>query len=353
MTENFNKPWSEEEDNILKKMVPLGIYSFEEMGKILKRTTISCRSRSMRLNLFNIYRKKYYQHDENFWLAPNPINCYWAGFCAADGSIRIKGSLSSLRLEISKKDLNHLNKFKENTKFSGKISIANKKGHIFRNRWYDCSETCYLTIHDSKKWEQNLKENFGIIPNKTKRLQPPKLEDDFLKLCYIIGYTDGDGTITMSDKNFTFIVIKYTSSSINIVQWIKEILDGKFNKRLVNRGDVKILKMRDCNCYSYSISGIRALTMINCLKNFPVPKLARKWQQPKILEYLEQMKQKYPQFFTETLTVPPEWQNWDYKKHYNLPSEIEDNQKINLSFLPSSPIISCNDNLEILNKKLC
>lgn len=49
-----------------------------------------------------------YQKNHNFFKNKNPLNSYWAGFIAADGSISSKGN--ELKIALSAKDAGHLEK---------------------------------------------------------------------------------------------------------------------------------------------------------------------------------------------------------------------------------------------------
>ena len=324
------KYWTSTEELKLEELVKTGKISFNEIGKLLNRSSQSCQDHSSILGFSNNFRYRKYFHDENFWSEINPITAYFGGFSSADCSVRYTGLCGIYRLELGECDKNHLDLFKKLTKFTGNIICDKRKN---RN-----TTTVKIAINGCNKWMDDLKNNFAIIPNKTKRLEHPNIESNYLKWCWLIGFMDGDGCINLNPKNY--LNISYTSSSTNLLFWIKDFIENKFNNKFMLRNrQNKIKKLSWANCHQYVIGGTRACALFNYLKDFPVPKLARKWQQPKILEYLEQMKQKYPQFFTETLTIPPEWQDWNYKKHYNLEENPPD-PKINLISFQNPPNIN-------------
>ena len=62
------------------------------------------------------------QHNVNddFFNNPNILNCYWAGFIAADGCIGRRNN-NVLSIGLSSKDKQHLETFKNNINFSGPI----------------------------------------------------------------------------------------------------------------------------------------------------------------------------------------------------------------------------------------
>jgi hypothetical protein len=273
---NLNyKIWTNEEDRLLQKLVN-GQTSYTEIAKqFVNRSSNSCRLRARRyLDLENKnYVHRLYSYDQNFWSTPNPTNCYWAGFCAADASIipyaqNKKGYTFCLELSIH--DLNHLNELKNAVNYTGVIEVSKDK------------KLCKFRIHGIEEtWKNHLEKNFNIIPRKTKRLFPPFLDDKFLQFCYFIGYIDGDGCICL-DKNRRFSV-SITSASKTILEWMKNITDQFIGKRKKKRS------IQYKNNYAvFRLSGQSAVNLFNYLKDFPVPKLARKWNNPKILNFISQ-----------------------------------------------------------------
>ena len=65
--------------------------------------------------------------NESFFTVPNPLNCYWAGFIAADGSITCRSDFDkSLFFKLSTKDLKHLETFKEQIEHKGNLHFKNQ-----------------------------------------------------------------------------------------------------------------------------------------------------------------------------------------------------------------------------------
>ena len=85
-------------------------------------------------------------------------SCYWAGFLAADGNVDTK---NRIRIMLKYDDINHLEKFKEFLQSTHTISSNTDK----YNR---CS---FDFTH--KEMREVLEFNFGIIPNKTDKLEFP------------------------------------------------------------------------------------------------------------------------------------------------------------------------------------
>lgn len=115
-----------------------------------------------------------------FFSEYNENSCYWAGFILADGYIRNKGRFT-LSIGLQKRDLSHLTKFKDLTKFEGKI-------HEEQN--------CFKISISSKQIIDDLLNNFELYNKKSLTCYisdkvPKKYLKDFIR-----GYFDGDGCIS-------------------------------------------------------------------------------------------------------------------------------------------------------------
>ncbi len=56
-------------------------------------------------------------------------------------------------------------------------------------------------------------------------------------------------------------------------------------------------KLNYADIYKYTIVGLRAAIIIDYLRQFPVPKLNRKWNHPVVLQKINEYKQKYSHLF--------------------------------------------------------
>lgn len=127
-------------------------------------------------------------------------SCYWAGFLAADGNVDSK---NRIRLMLKYDDCTHLEKFKEFLESTHTISSNTDK----YNR---CS---FEFTH--KEMCEVLEFNFGIVPNKTDKLEFPSYIPTKYLVHYLRGYFDGDGSIceSFSNKNSTTASIYATFAS--------------------------------------------------------------------------------------------------------------------------------------------
>jgi hypothetical protein len=127
-------------------------------------------------------------------------SCYWAGFIAADGNVDSK---NRIRITLKYDDINHLEKFKEFLKSTHTVGSNTTK----YNR-------CSFEF-TSPKIREVLEYNFGIIPNKTDKLEFPSYIPTKYLGHYLRGYFDGDGCIceSFSNKNSVTASIYATFAS--------------------------------------------------------------------------------------------------------------------------------------------
>ena len=106
---------------------------------------------------------------------------YFLGFLMADGNVYVrKQSQPCIRLEISVKDLEILERFK--------MAIESQNSICFDKR--NC---CSLKVHSCKMFNDLGK--LGVIPNKTKHEIIPNINQDMMRH-FIRGFFDGDGWCT-------------------------------------------------------------------------------------------------------------------------------------------------------------
>src|SRR5690606_6653276 len=100
-------------ENILtKEFLEEKYKEYGTLSGIAKETNISYQVISRYFNKLNIPYKKLtrYTCNEKFFETPSEESFYWLGFLAADGCVT---GLHSIQMELSVKDINHLEKFKK------------------------------------------------------------------------------------------------------------------------------------------------------------------------------------------------------------------------------------------------
>lgn len=266
---NTYKRWSLEEELRLEELILTSTHSHRQIGIIMNRPTSSIVCHAKRLNIKSNYIERKYSLDEDFWLNFDNRNYYLAGFIAADGSI-IK---NSLRIEIHKRDIEVLNFLKNESKTQAVIHPT-KFDLIGININY-------------KKWTKDLKEGYNIIPNKTYRLEPPLCTKEQMD-CWLVGYTDGDGTIGVNyapGKGEGVLYISWTSSSYKCLEAVQKHIETHITGN--PRRQRKIAKCSHANAYRYGVGGKDAIILFKYLKEVRCFHLSRKWKNnQKVIDFV-------------------------------------------------------------------
>jgi len=188
-------------------------------------------------------------------LLDTPETYYWMGFIMADGSF----TGNRLKLGLSIKDEKLLNKLYKFIECSNVIHKDNIK--------------CEFSVMDSYTVPL-LKEKFNI--NNKKTYNPPKtitwMEDDLL-YSFIIGFIDGDGSITKQYKrNDVILRIKLHGNWLGILDEISKFISSKAG---VNPVKPKITTA------GYANINLANHTLLKSLKRkvieLELPVLNRKW----------------------------------------------------------------------------
>lgn len=155
--------------------------SHSTIRNVFKRLGIEFRSKN--------YKSAPVNHD--FFASKSDASYYWAGFITADGCVH-KNTLS---LNLSKRDLAHLEILKHDLEYGGNIYHTVNKLSLSNPKWRDV-EMCRLHIYSDKIVKDLAK--FNIVANKTHKTIFPKdqIPSDKMYL-FMRGYFDGDGTICL------------------------------------------------------------------------------------------------------------------------------------------------------------
>lgn len=240
---------------------------------------------------FTHRQKRIYNVNDNFFEKPDVLNCYWAGFIAADGCIIEGKKQNQLSIGLAKKDFDHLNLFKNDIDFNGPIK-NNYIKKIYKNeeKFFESSQL-YIT---SQKISDDLYKNFNITPRKSLTLLPPNLSDTNLIDAFICGYIDGDGSVYLCKNNVRNIQDSLVISMLGtyeIVSWIKERFSQILGKEF---GSIQKNHNSEKNTYVYSIGQSKgAREIFKHFYNLNVPKLKRKWTD-EIYDYCVKYKKRDP-----------------------------------------------------------
>lgn len=158
-------------------------------------------------------KKELYMRDSSFFdKIDNSEKAYWLGFFYADGCVAASTAAHPDLVELSSKDLEHLDKFKKAIKATkNKISKT-----IIRDSNYYQFNIQDKQLHDSLI-------SHGCVPQKSKILTnlpdiPKELFKDFLR-----GYFDGDGSLNY-DKSRDVYRISFVSGSLSFLEDLRRVL---------------------------------------------------------------------------------------------------------------------------------
>lgn len=131
-------------------------------------------------------------------------SCYWAGFIAADGTIR--SDRDSVEIHLSKEDSSHLDKIAKATNFTGNIRVGEKDCCIsFAGEWF----------------KKSLENNFDLTSRKSMTVFVSDKIPKNMMPHYLRGYFDGDGCISQTNN---YLHISFTSGSKRFLNQVIEII---------------------------------------------------------------------------------------------------------------------------------
>lgn len=149
----------------------------------------------------------------------NNYKAYWLGFLFADGHVRKRKNKNNyeIKLKLSVKDLEHLQKFKD---FLGSTHpIVKSVSKVKYKNNISTSECVSISVY-SKQMFDDL-HRLGCVINKTKRIDQPNIEIKYFNH-FIRGYFDGDGCLS-HNKDGKCKILSFTSASEKILTWINEV----------------------------------------------------------------------------------------------------------------------------------
>jgi hypothetical protein len=277
------RPWTTEEDNLLRELLATKKLSFNQMARHFPgRNGTSLRKHArVHLGLANegfVLRKHTY--NQAFFQTPNPINCYVAGFYAADGYIGDNPTTRLLTISLAPQDGHQVETFKQLMEYSGNVTI-DSRSHEGRCDMHS------LRLYSAYQITADLERNFGLTNRKTHRIPAPNLTDPHLKLCYLAGLLDGDGCVHINVQNR--VVVRYVSASRAIVDWVKAFVDGMGLQTLKRGRHYRVRKETDSAAFAFTVGGLKAVDLIRRIQRLKaegIPILDRKWDNPRINAYI-------------------------------------------------------------------
>jgi DNA-binding transcriptional regulator WhiA len=268
------KKWTDKDIIYLQKHYQTS--HVNDIAKALDRTTSSITNKVNKLGLHKETRRKYTLNIHAFSKL-NIVNCYWAGFLAADGYIR--DHLNHLGIRLSKKDRLHLVALANFLGYNGPIKDMahdpSSKGNNFTSNIYYSSS---LVVCGAQQLIGDLNRHFNITSRKSLKLTPPNISNVDYQLAYIAGFVDGDGTL-YRDKH-SRLQLSIECASEEILLWIQRIFDQIVPPQGKHHTHVRQTKRKRKNknfSYCLKITGGRAQQICDKLLQLELPFLKRKW----------------------------------------------------------------------------
>ena len=232
----------------VKKMIDEGAF-LKEVAEYcnLNVETMKLRLNELNLKITNTNRVNRRIKSDYFSIIDNPIKAYWLGFLYTDGSVDHYGATGRIRLQLQEKDLEILEKFKEDLCIDSKIIYDVRKN----------STCCSVEFVDEQIFNDLAK--YGIIPNKTYLVDSipyEKIPSQYLK-AYALGLYDGDGSLSYSNDFSTDVTLSYTAYSEQEVKDFQFLINNfikneKTNKNIFTtawhtqwRGRLQVLNILD------------------------------------------------------------------------------------------------------------
>ena len=128
---------------------------------------------------------------------------YWLGFLMADGNVSIYNGQYSLKIHISIKDKEIIDKFLEAVESTNKPLVKEGKG--------DRTQTYYVSLTSRHMVESLMR--LGVVPNKTGKECLPDLPSHLVPH-FIRGFFDGDGITDVKQFRCGFVSSKEMLESI-------------------------------------------------------------------------------------------------------------------------------------------
>ena len=227
-----------------------------KVKKILENNNVHIRNRKEQNQISNA--KRAYSVNHKYFNNIETVNQAWIlGFLAADGWVEEKRN--RINIELSAVDKEILEKIKKEMNIENPIieRETNKGFSIVKLSW-------------TSGIQKDKLNNFGIVNNKTyKKMKLPLFKNKDLTYAFILGFFDGDGSISIKDDYCRFRLCAHRPE---LLQDIYNFLNVKGSLSQDNRG-----------LWELSISTTYAVPLFKKLYSLNSLHLQRKYN--KFLEY--------------------------------------------------------------------
>ena len=212
--EAYQKGWGL--DKIVKELeLP---FSFDKVKSILKDNGIHIRNVQEAHEVMTIKDLRKFPINDNYNLLSH--NGAWLmGFIAADGYLpATKGARNRITISLAEKDREILERIAKELEYEGNIYeyVVNLNGKTYNE----------VSLTFASKQIRTQLENYGIVNNKTFKLDKiPDIPDEY-KIDFIAGVFDGDGSIGISKNGRPFWTI--TAANYDFLKDIEKFLTKNY-----------------------------------------------------------------------------------------------------------------------------
>lgn len=186
------------------------------------------------------YKKPIVVNEDYFECIDNEHKAYWVGFLLADGCIiRCKNKSDTLKFELNIKDKYIIEEFAKDIETDREV----------KDYKYDKKHNAQIQIK-SNKISQDLSK-YGIVPNKTFKIDCIKNIPNYLLNHFIRGYFDGDGCAYLyKPKNQNKHRLRITFCGTE--NFLKDL-----NIKLLNQINTSNINLIDMNKYGSNVFNLR------------------------------------------------------------------------------------------------
>lgn len=169
---------------------------------------------------------------------------YWLGFIVGDGCVRYTKSTNSyvLAIELSRIDITHLEKFKQDISSDNTIRIRDR----YSEKYNTIRKSCSIEI-GGEKLCKDLDRN-GAKFNKSKELNLPNLPDNLMRH-YLRGLIDADGCWHIRTGT-TRMEFRFVSPVKSFIYDVMRFFMDKCDLR-----ELKILSNENKTCHAFQYGG--------------------------------------------------------------------------------------------------
>lgn len=220
--------------------------------------------------------------DNYFFSIPNILNSYWAGFIAADGCISDTAKFS---INLQESDAPHLTRFLNDVGCNLPEAVLKIYSTGYKKKDGTIAEMAMVALGGMKQWKEDLLSHWSITPRKSLTLGTPNITDESLKLSYLTGLIDGDGSIRINKvKNNEILRISICGGSNEMLSWVKNLVDeiAPSESRGIELAQIQYPKKRVAKI---EITGTRASKLAALVRQLNLPVMTRKWG--KAFDYLD------------------------------------------------------------------